>query len=141
VSRTGAAKDARQRAYRRGRRAEWIAAFWLRLKGYRILARGYRCPAGEIDLIARRGGLLAFIEVKQRDRLGAAAEAISQRQRRRVGRAAQKFLQSHPHFSDLEMRFDAILLSGWLSGRNGPGRQPWLHHEKDAWRSDTGLPY
>ncbi len=128
---------ARQAAYRRGRRAEWIAACWLRLKGYRLLARGYRCPSGEIDLIARRGRILAFIEVKQRDRLATAAEAISQRQRRRVVRAAEAFLQSHPQLAALDLRFDAILFGrGWASASG-----PWLQHQKDAWRSDTGLPY
>ncbi len=132
----------RQAAYRRGRRAEWIAGCWLRLKGYRLIARGYRCPAGEIDLIARRGRVIVFVEVKQRDRLATAAAAISQRQRQRVMRAAEAFLQSHPQLAALDLRFDAILLGRGLFGR-GPGSAPgpWLRHEKDAWRSDTGLPY
>lgn len=134
----------RQQAYRRGRRAEGVAAFWLRLKGYRILARGYRCPAGEIDIVARRGGLLAFVEVKQRERLDQAAEAVTRRQRRRVEGAARSFLTAHPQLGALTLRFDAILLSGWLAGRwvkPGTGSGAWLRHEKDAWRSDTGLPY
>ena len=137
MSNRGEAKGKRQRAYRRGRRAERLAAWWLRLKGYRILAQDYRCPAGEIDLIARRGGLLAFIEVKQRAAQEAAAEAISARQRRRIARAAEAFLQAHPQFGDLRMRFDAVLFTGWGMAKRGPG----LRHEKDAWRSDTGLPY
>lgn len=127
----------RQRAYRRGRRAEWIAGCWLRLKGYRILARDYRCPVGEIDLIARRGALLVFVEVKRRDRLDTAAEAISQRQRRRVTRAAQAFLQAHPQLGHLDQRFDALLLAPVLERPWGP----WLRHQKDAWQSDTSLPY
>ncbi|NIA72003.1 YraN family protein [Pelagibius litoralis] len=130
-------KRQKQGAYRRGRRAEWIAAGWLRLKGYRILARGYRCPVGEIDLIARRGSVLAFVEVKQRGRLAAAAEAISPRQRRRIGRAAEAFLQERPQLAGLSLRFDAVLIQ-----RGGFSlAEPWLRHEKDAWRSDTGLPY
>ena len=142
----GASRPARRGAYRRGRRAEWVAALWLRLKGYRILARGYRCPAGEIDLIARRGGLLAFVEVKQRRDLDAAATAITRRQRQRVARAAAAFLQGHPQLAALNLRFDAVLLSGWLAGdlsadQHGTGGPAWLRHEKDAWRSDTGLPY
>ena len=136
-------QPARQAAYRRGRRAEWIAGCWLRLKGYRLLARGYRCPSGEIDLIARRGRVLAFIEVKQRDRLATAAAAISQRQRRRIIRAAQAFLQSHPQFAGLDLRFDAILFGRGQAALSAPWLRPvpWLRHEKDAWRSDTGLPY
>src|SRR3546814_3685062 len=65
---------ARRRAYARGRRGERIAAWWLRLKGYRVLAQGFRCPVGEIDLVARRGGILAIVEVKHRDSLIAAGE-------------------------------------------------------------------
>jgi putative endonuclease len=56
----------RRRAWRRGRLAESMAAFLLRLKGFRILARGYKVPVGEIDIIARRGRLIAFVEVKAR---------------------------------------------------------------------------
>ncbi len=131
------ATERRLAAWRRGRRAEAWAAWWLRLKGYRIVAQDYRCPAGEIDLIARRGRLLAFIEVKQRAAQEAAAEAISARQRRRIARAAEAFLQAHPQFGDLHLRFDAVLLTGWGVAKRGPG----LRHEKDAWRSDAGLPY
>ncbi|MGD1878845.1 MAG: YraN family protein [Kiloniellaceae bacterium] len=122
---------ARRRAYARGRRAEWLAAWWLRLQGYRILARGFRCPAGEIDLVARRGGTLAIVEVKRRDHEGAAGEAISPRQQRRVRRAAEAYLQRHPELAALQPRFDAVLLV--------PGRLP--HHLKNAWNADTVLPY
>jgi hypothetical protein len=59
----------RRSAWLRGRRAEWLAAWWLRLKGYRILARDLRTPVGEIDLIARRGRVLALVEVKARPSL------------------------------------------------------------------------
>ncbi|HIC81980.1 MAG TPA: YraN family protein [Kiloniellaceae bacterium] len=127
----------RQAAYQRGRRAERLAGWWLRLKGYRVLARGFRCPAGEIDLIAKRGGTLVFVEVKQRDALAVAAAAVSPRQRRRIARAAEAFLQSRPDLAALTLRFDAVLLS-----RQFWRRPEWpLRHEKDAWRSDTRLPY
>jgi len=127
----------RQAAYRRGRRAEGLAGWWLRLKGYRVLVRGFRCPAGEIDLIAKRGATLVFIEVKQRDALATAAAAVSPRQRRRIARAAEAFLQARPDLAALTLRFDAVLLS-----RQFWRRREWpLRHEKDAWRSDTRLPY
>lgn len=128
---------ARRAAYQRGRRAERLAGWWLLLKGYRVLARGFRCPAGEIDLIAKRGGTLIFVEVKQRDALAVAAAAVSPRQRRRIARAAEAFLQARPDLAALTLRFDAILLS-----RQFWHRPEWpLRHEKDAWRSDTRLPY
>jgi putative endonuclease len=118
--------EARRRAYDRGRRAERIAAWWLRLKGFRILERGFRSPVGEIDLIARRGGLLVFIEVKRRDGRNAAAEAVGTRQRRRIVRAAQAFLQGRPGLATCDIRFDALL----ISGRKLP------YHVRDAWRAD-----
>ena len=63
-------------AFRRGHGAEGLAACWLRLKGYRILARNWRSAAGEIDLIARRGATLVIVEVKQRGDLVQAADAL-----------------------------------------------------------------
>jgi len=69
----GAATQRRQRAQRRGRFAEWLCLWHLRLHGWRILARGWRCPSGEIDILARRGRVLAIIEVKSRNELDAAA--------------------------------------------------------------------
>ena len=68
--------DDRRAAFRRGRHGEWAALWWLRLKGYRILAQDFRSPAGEIDVVARRGSILAIVEVKARDSVAAAVEAI-----------------------------------------------------------------
>ncbi len=124
------AREPRRRAYGRGRRAETLAACWLRLKGYRILARGFRAPAGEIDLIARRRGVLALVEVKERPSLGDAHAAIQPRQRRRIERAAEVFLQRNPALAGLDVRFDAVLLA--------PRRLP--HHVEDAWRVEHALP-
>ena len=117
----------RRRAWRRGRRAEGLAACWLRLKGYRILARGFRVGVGEIDLIARRGRVLALVEVKARARLAEAGESVSRRQRERIGRAAEAFLQRHPRLDKLDLRFDVVLIA--------PGQ--WPRHIADAWRVDT----
>ena len=74
----------RRQAFRRGHTAELMCLWHLRLRGYRILARRFRVPSGEIDLIARRGRVLAAIEVKARADLASAGEAVSHRQRRRV---------------------------------------------------------
>lgn len=114
----------RQRAYRRGRIAEMAGALALMLKGYRIIARGYRSPLGEIDLVCRRGRSLAFVEVKARDDINAAAEAVSATQRARIARAASHFLARHPKLGTCEARFDVMLVTPW--------RLP--QHVIDAWR-------
>jgi len=120
------ARDATRRraAYRRGDRAEWLCLWQLRFKGYRILARRYRSPVGEVDLIARRGGVLAAIEVKARADVASAGEAVSARQRRRVARALAHFLAGRPDLARLALRFDVMLVA--------PRRLP--HHVADAWR-------
>ncbi len=104
----------RRRAERRGRRAERLAAWVLRFKGYRILARRYRTPVGEIDLIARRGRRIAFVEVKQRASFAEAAEAVTPAGRRRIVRAASLWLSAHPATAALDLRFDVIIC---VSGR------------------------
>ena len=119
--------NGRQKAYRRGRWAERAAALWLLLQGYRILERGYRTAAGEIDLIARRGKLLVFVEVKARPSLDLAQAAIAPRQRQRIERTAAAFLQRHTRFAACDCRFDAILVA--------PKRFP--RHIRDAWRESS----
>jgi putative endonuclease len=106
----------RRDAFRFGLSAESRAAAWLIAKGYRILARRFRTPLGEIDIIARRGGVLVFVEVKARDNFDEAAEAINKRQQNRIIGAAQMWLAAHPEDAMRDMRFDAILII--------PGRLP-----------------
>ncbi len=118
--------QARRRAERAGRLGEFLAAASLRLRGFRIIARDWRCKAGEIDLIARRGRLLVFVEVKRRGAEGRAAEAVGLRQRQRISRAAAFFLAQRGDLAGLEARFDAILIVPW--------RLP--SHITDAWRID-----
>ncbi|MEO5373649.1 MAG: YraN family protein [Alphaproteobacteria bacterium] len=121
-------RNERRLAERRGRLAETLALLLLRLKGWRILARRFRVGAGsgvgEIDLVARRGRMLAFIEVKARETLADAAFSITPRQRSRITRGAEAFLQAHPHLADLNMRFDALLLGRWR----------WPVHLVNVWR-------
>jgi putative endonuclease len=114
----------RRRAERRGRLAEWLCLWHLRLRGWRIVAQGWRCPAGEIDIIARRGRVLAIIEVKSRPNLGVAAAALAPRQRRRIARAAEAFLGARPDLAGLDLRFDLMLVA--------PRRLP--RHWRGAWR-------
>jgi len=101
----------RRRAERAGRRAEGLAAFWLRLTGWRILARRWRGPGGEIDLIARRGRIIAFVEVKRRVDHAAAREAITANQRQRISRTAAAFLSGRPDLADCDTRFDVVTIA------------------------------
>lgn len=115
----------RQAAQARGQRSEWLAAWLLRIKGYRILARRFRCPTGEIDLIAKRGTTIAFVEVKARSDLESGLLAVGAQQRQRIARTASIFLSKFPgHADELTARFDVIALA--------PGRLP--RHLADAWR-------
>lgn len=108
-----------------------MAAWWLRLKGYAILARGYSLGrgrgTGEVDIIAKRGRTLVFVEVKARADMQSAAQAIRRRQRLRIERAAAAFLAHRPDLAACAIRFDAVLLV--------PGR--WPCHICDAWRMDA----
>jgi putative endonuclease len=105
----------RQVAFRLGISAESRAAALLIAKGFRILARRFRSPVGEIDIVARRRHLLVFVEVKARERLDDAAWSVTERQRARII-AAEAWLADHPDPSIQDIRFDAMLVA--------PGRMP-----------------
>ena len=113
----------RRRAEKTGRRAEWAAAMLLRLKGFSILTRRWKTPAGEIDLVARRGRLIVFAEVKARMALDDAFHAVTPRARRRIGAAAALFFADRPHLADCGVRYDMILVAGLR-----------MRHVPDAWR-------
>jgi len=109
-----AAKQAapeRVAAFRTGLSAEARAAAYLMAKGYRILAKRFRTPHGEIDLVAKRRNLIAFVEVKARATLDEAAYAVTPRQKARIIDAAQAWLVAHPEHAELELRFDAMLIA------------------------------
>jgi putative endonuclease len=105
------AGDRRPRARIAGRRAEDWAALYLRMKGYRILARNYSARGGEIDLIARRGSNIIFVEVKYRLTLVDAMMAIDTWKRQRVSRAARAWLSANPWAAALTLRGDAVYLA------------------------------
>jgi putative endonuclease len=108
---TKLAAPARVAAFRTGLSAESRAAVYLMAKGYRILAKRFRTPYGEIDIVARRRNLLVFIEVKARASLDDAAYAVTPRQQARIIDAAQAWLMTHPEHADFELRFDAVLIA------------------------------
>src|SRR5215472_8997753 len=111
TERPGAGTPARRAAFARGLSAESRAALLLMAKGFRILARRWKSPAGEIDIVARRRNLLVFVEVKARDTLDDAAWAVSERQRARIIAAADAYLARFPDPRVIDMRFDAILVA------------------------------
>ncbi len=105
------ASPERVAAFRTGLSAETRAAAYLMAKGYRILAKRFRTPHGEIDLIAKRRNLVAFVEVKARATLDDAAFAVTPRQQQRIIDAAQGWLIAHPEHAEFELEFDAILIA------------------------------
>jgi putative endonuclease len=116
----------RQVAFRFGLSAESRAAAFLIAKGFRILARRWRSPVGEIDIIARRRDLVIFVEVKARERLDDAAWSVTERQRSRIAAAAEAWLARQGDHPFRDLRFDAVLVA--------PGRIP--HHIPGAFESD-----
>ncbi|MBP0577747.1 YraN family protein [Labrys sp. LIt4] len=118
----------RQAAFRAGLNAETRAGWLLRLKGYRLLARRFKVPGGEIDLIARRGGTLVFVEVKARAEVAVALEAITPGQQRRIATAARAWLARHPDHAALTQRFDAVFVTPWH----------WPRHQPNWFEMDLG---
>jgi putative endonuclease len=120
------AADARKKvAEKRGHRGEALAALLLQLKGHRILGRRIKTHAGEIDLVSLPPfGPVCFVEVKARQMLRDAAEAVTPAQRTRIARAASLYLASRPALARRGMRFDIIAVAGFP------------RHFKDVWRAD-----
>jgi putative endonuclease len=114
------------RARLAGRRAELICALWLMAKGYRILGFRLKTPQGEIDLLARKGPVLAVVEVKLRTTIETALEAVGERQRQRLRRAGESFAARRPALQGAAIRLDLMALA--------PGRMPC--HIPDAWCGD-----
>ena len=114
----------RRGAERRGRRAERYAALWLQLRGYKLLERRFKCHVGEVDLIMKRGRTLAFVEVKQRQRLSQAQTAVTPKNWRRIAMAAEVWAAQHPHGATLDWRYDLVA----ITPRSFP------KHYRDFWR-------
>ena len=112
----------RREAEAAGRRGERLAAWWLRLKGWRILDRRVRTPAGEVDIVARRGALIAFVEVKTRATAAELDFAIDERRLARVAAAAEVLMPRYAGPGD-DIRVDVILIA--------PGVRP--RHIENAW--------
>ena len=113
----------KKQTYDRGLKAESMAALWLRLKGYKILARRYKTKVGEIDLIARKANIICFVEVKARATKEQALESITPAMRQRIERAALYYV-SHNNVTNCDLRFDLVTVT-----------PPFLiHHLDNAWQ-------
>lgn len=120
---TGERKTAQRReADRKGREGEAQAAMWLTQQGWQIVAARVKTKVGEIDLIARRPGIVAFVEVKWRARSAALADAIDERRLARVAAAAECVAHEYANSGE-DIRIDVILLA--------PGQRP--HHIENVW--------
>lgn len=108
-----------------GRRGETLAAWLLRLNGYRIRATRVKTPVGEIDLVAERFGTTVFVEVKSRMAAGSDLDALSAVNQQRIVRAAEYYVARHPHLAARTLRFDVILLVP----------RAWPRHIVDAFRA------
>ncbi len=115
----------RKQAEKRGRRAEWLAAMFLRLKGYKVLETRFKTSGGEIDIIAKMGQTLVAVEVKQRPNLQLSHDALTATGLRRIENAAAAYQENHANLHELDLRFDAIFVLPNLR----------IHHLKDAWRA------
>ncbi len=111
------------KARRAGRRGEVVSALWLIAKGYQILGFRLKTPQGEIDLLARKGAVLAVVEVKLRGSRELALEAVGARQRQRLRRAGESYAAQRPDLRGAAIRLNLIALA--------PGR--WPCHIPDAW--------
>lgn len=121
---SGSAHLRRQAAYRRGHLSEWIALAFLLSRGWVPLARRYGGKGGEIDLIVRRGGTVAFVEVKARATLESALESVTPGKRRLFARCARRWLAANPWAMSRTLRADLVLVSPRALPRHLPDAFP-----------------
>lgn len=124
----GANEDGRRAAYAYGLQAETVATLWLRARLFSILDRNYRAQGGEIDIVAKRGRTIAFVEVKARGSIDDAAIAITPQKQRRFRRAANRWLATHSWAATYTLRADAIFIA--------PGALP--RHVENAFALEEG---
>ncbi len=112
----------RRKAWRRGQFSEYLAALYLACKGYRIVAIRHKTVLGEIDIVARKGDLAVFVEVKARRGEQAAIDAVSFSSQRRIRAASDLWIAQQPDYARLSQRYDIVAIL--------PGR--WPRHVRDA---------
>ncbi|MFC7292386.1 YraN family protein [Hirschia litorea] len=114
----------RQKRETKGRRAELLASLFLMIKGYQILAHRVRMHSGEIDIIAKKGALIAFIEVKARKSIERGQHAVTDRSWRRIARTAEIWMSHKPNFSKCDWRYDLLVIAPFALPK----------HFQDYWR-------
>jgi putative endonuclease len=119
-------QNRRKRAHRLGIFAEYLCMLLLILKGYTVLERRHRNRGGEIDIIAARRNLLAFIEVKARGQEAEALESVNAEKRRRLARAVEAYMATHQRYAQHGLRFDVMVVTSFLR----------IRHFKNAWRTE-----
>ena len=119
-------QNKRQIAESVGRKAEHYAALYLRLKGYKILRQRFETRHGEIDIIAQKGGILVFTEVKKRPTLSLAQDSLTPRTKSRIVKASEIFISRHRFAQKLAHRYDAVFITGRFWGKPT--------HYIDLWR-------
>lgn len=118
--------DRRRKAQAFGLRAETWAGVYLRCKGWRVLTTRYKVPGGEIDIIARRGDLVIFVEVKGRPTLDLAADTITAQKQRRISQSVRLWLARNPWAMNKSLRGDALFIAP----------RAWPRHIPDAFPLD-----
>jgi len=100
-----------------GKKGERLAARYLQKKGYRIIERSYRCAIGEIDIVAKKGGYLVFVEVKTRndERFGKPFESVDKRKQAKIIKVADLYY-SYLNDKDLTCRFDVVSIESKANG-------------------------
>ncbi len=121
----------RRAAYRRGHLAEALAAALLLVKGFNLLARRCKTPLGEIDLIVKRGRIIAFVEVKARAFERDALESVGRAEERRMVDAADLWLAKHPDAAGLDLRYDMVVIAPWRLPKHLPDAFRPIWHK--AW--------
>jgi len=124
------AKTQRQKSDAYGRWAEDLVALYLRCCGYKIISKRKKTPFGEIDLIARKGKMIVFIEVKYRKRKEALMDSLTPKAQARITKAADYIISRTPAFQALGQRFDLV-----FTAPLGPLPLGYIRHMKDAWRA------
>ena len=115
------ANPKRLKAFRRGHVSEYLAALYLLAKGYRICAIRFRTPLGEIDIVARRGDLVACVEVKARRDVDSAVAAVTGETARRIRAAGDLWLARQPDAGRLSLRCDIVAVRPWRIPRHFEG--------------------
>jgi putative endonuclease len=124
-------KKSKIQSYQQGHTAEALAAMFLRLKGYRIVNRRYKTPMGEIDIVALKKKTIVMVEVKTRQAITDALEAITPKNRYRVTQAAKFFMAAHPALGHCDVRFDVVVVGRVL------GMPLYLQHLDNAWQAES----